>query len=124
MLEEGFRATPYTDSRGVETIGFGTAIGKGITRSEGELLLRERLGAKWTELGNAAAWVKTLPDSQQEALLDLAYQLGTHGVLEFTDMLAALRKGDCTAAQAAGRDSAWARETPQRAEEVLARMCQ
>ena len=50
MAEEGFRAKPYPDSRGILTIGFGTNIGEGITRREAEFLLRERLAVTYQTL--------------------------------------------------------------------------
>lgn len=117
MTEEGFRSHPYADTRGIETIGFGTAIGEGISRAEGELLLRERLGTTWDELGDE------LPRIRNSALLDLAYQVGVRGVLEFHDMIAALRRGDCQAARKAALDSLWASQTPDRAHRVAAMLC-
>ena len=41
----------------------------------------------------------------QEALLDMAYQLGVDGLLGFHDMLAALERGDYQAAKAAALSS-------------------
>ena len=43
MAAEGFRGQPYDDTRGNPTIGYGTKLP--LTRAEGELLLRHRLGA-------------------------------------------------------------------------------
>ena len=88
--EEGFSAKPYRDIEGVWTIGFGTAIGKGITRREGEYLLRDRLAATHEALTKELPWLSDAPAGQQSAILDMGYQLGAHGVLEFHDMLAAL----------------------------------
>ena len=59
----------------------------------------------------------------REALLDMSYQLGVSGLERFTDMLRALKAGDCDAAQAAALDSDWARQTPARAASVAARLC-
>ena len=121
--EEGFRAKPYPDLRGVMTIGFGTNIGEGITRREGEYLLRERLGATHETLTKELPWLSAAPERQQSAILDMGYQLGVHGVLEFHHMLASLESGDCPAAKVAALDSDWWRETPQRAERVTVLLC-
>ena len=123
-VEEGFRAKPYLDSRGILTIGFGTNIGEGITRREGEYLLRERLGATYETLFKELPWLSAAPERQQSALLDLGYQVGVHGLLGFHMMLGALRADDCPAAKRAALDSDWARETPERAERVTAILCE
>ena len=116
--QEGFKAFPYHDTRGVPTIGYGTSLANGITEAEGALLLRERLGAARDQL--AASWppYRAMPADVRAALLDMAYQLGVHGVLEFRVMLEALDAGDYQAAAHAALNSAWARETPARAESV------
>ena len=122
--EEGFRAKPYPDSRGVMTIGFGTNIGEGITRKEAEYLLRERLAGTYQTLTKELPWLSAAPERQQSAILDMGYQLGPHGVLEFHGMLSALEADDCPTAKAAALDSAWARETPSRAKRVTAILCE
>ena len=91
--EEGFRSKPYLDSRGVLTIGFGTDLDEGITKAEGEYLLRERLRSAMERLRMAWEPFSRQPPRIQSALLDMAYNLGTEGLLKFHDMLAALEAG-------------------------------
>lgn len=117
--EEGFRSKPYLDSRGILTIGYGTDLAEGITETEGEYLLRERLRSTLERLRNAWGPFSGQPVRIQSALLDAAYQMGVQGVLGFHDMLAALERGDIPAARAAALDSDWARETPNRAKRVV-----
>ena len=124
MAEEGLRLHVYEDSRGVQTIGYGTNLAEGITKLEAEYLLRERLAAKYTGLTTDLPWVKDQPIMTQSALLDLAYQVGVRKEEAFSDMLAALRAGECAKAKAAALDSLWARETPTRARRVTDRLCQ
>ena len=123
MADEGFRAKPYPDQNGILTIGFGTNIGEGITRREGEFLLRERLAGTYQTLTGDLPWLSGTPEGQQAAILDMGYQIGAHGVLEFHDMLSALEADNCPTAKAAALDSAWARETPQRAKRVTEILC-
>ena len=81
--EEGYRAKPYLDSRGVLTIGYGTNIQEGITKAEADQLLRGRLRRFEDELRSAWQPFDLQPRGVQVALLDMAYQLGVAGLLRF-----------------------------------------
>ena len=120
--EEDFSQKPYTDTRGVLTIGYGTAIGEGITKTEAAYLLRERLTATHDALLKGWPPFRTLPGHVQEALLDMGYQLGVHGVLSFHVMLIALEHHNYQAARKAALASEWAEETPKRAARVADRL--
>ena len=132
--EEGFWALPYQDTRGFETIGYGTSLTGGITELEGRLLLRSRLSRdvqslseRWPPFwGWGGRWwpFTGMASRTRRALMDMSYQLGVDGVLEFKEMLAALESGDCPGAKAAALDSAWSRETPERAQRVTALLCE
>ena len=143
-LEEGRRPYAYQDSRGFSTIGYGTKLplldsdlhcfkpvrveanlqNTVITSVQSECLLRSRLADHYIELLQRWNPLANQPLSTQYALVDMAYQLGVGGVLEFQVMLDALEKGDCPRAKAAALDSAWHRETPERAERVTALLCE
>ena len=121
--EEGFRSKPYRDSEGVLTIGYGLNLSEGITRAEADWLLRSRLDHSTHCLERS--WEPYYRQSQktQDALSDMAYQLGCAGVISFKRMLRALEKVDCAEAKAQALDSDWHRETPERAERVTGRLC-
>ena len=122
--EEGFRSKPYKDSEGVLTIGYGLNLSEGITRAEAEWLLRSRLGHATHCLERSWEPYYRQSHETQEALSDMAYQIGCAGLLEFHLMLSALEKGDCAEAKAQALDSDWARETPTRAHRVVEGLCQ
>ena len=121
--EEGFRSRPYTDTRGVITIGYGTNLAEGITEIEGEYLLWERLSTTQAALLKALPWLRSHPIATQGSILEMGYQLGVAGLLGFHTTLSRLEAGDCAGAQASARGSAWARETPARAKRVIGRLC-
>ena len=52
----------------------------------------------WTELCRLLPEVRGYPDHVQEALLDLAYNLGPAGLMKRKSLIAAARKGDWAAA--------------------------
>ena len=121
--QEGWQATPYEDTEGVLTIGYGTNLSEGITEAEGEYLLRSRLTALVLEFAHEWTPFILLPEGTRDALADMVYELGLAGVLEFHDMLYAISQGHCGDAKAAALDSEWARQVPNRAQDVAARLC-
>ncbi len=58
-----------------------------------------------------------LNEPRQAALIDMAYELGTRGLSEFTNTLALLRQSDYEATASEMLRSDWAREVPLRAQE-------
>ena len=144
-VEEGFKAHIYSDSRGVPTIGYGTALDQGISREEAGYLLAHRARRNAEELVKLWPSLAHQPDDVRQALEDMAYQIGAEGVAGdprvrasgdcdkpraerphhgcgFHDMLDALESGDRATAAREALNSAWARETPKRAARVAARL--
>ena len=121
--EEGFRSKPYKDSEGVLTIGYGLNLSEGITRAEAGWILRSRLDHATHCLERNWKPYYRMPQQTQDALSEMAYQLGCAGVLEFHLMLSALDRGECADAKLKALDSDWSRETPARAHRVVGRLC-
>ncbi len=97
--EEGFRATKYTDTQGHLTIGYGFDVDAGISQSAAGALLgaqAEERHQVLMELG----WYAALDPVRQSVCLDIAFNSGLHGLLNFPHMIAALAKGDWAAAAA------------------------
>lgn len=113
----------YKDSLGYSTIGIGRLIdvrkGGGITREEAIYLFNNNVKLITESFDNRIPWWKTLSDGRQRALVNMAFQLGVEGVLEFTQMIEALCRGDYQKAQQEGLDSKWAtQDTPYRAQRI------
>ena len=106
--------------RGVDTIGYGTSLKDGITEHEGKLLLISRLKSYIKDIGIAVPFFLDLPSPAQIVLIDLAYQVGTHGLLKYEDMLKALAKRDYETAAQEIENSKEAIETPHRARRLAA----
>jgi lysozyme len=139
--QEGTRAAPYKDSRGLYSIGIGRCLETNpLSGTEWKYLLDHNLitvnlaaeGADWLmqgaldgiarTLAGRLFWFTSLAPARQDALCDMAFQLGTPGLMEFKDMLAAVAAGDWATVYAAGKASAWYTETPARAEQVLVQL--
>ena len=135
--EEGFRAFAYPDTRGYWTIGYGTKLpltgadkncvnvdnlsgyGPGLTLGQGDCLLRYRLSGHFNDIQKRWAPYKHQTGPVQMALLDMVYQLGVNGLLEFKSMLGAIVDKDWPRAILEARSSRWDKETPSRVERVV-----
>lgn len=114
---EGLALKPYSDSRGFLTIGRGRCLTtRGITEQEADYLFGNDFDGVLADLAKQAWWTKIDP-LRQMALADMAFNLGTHGLLGFRKMLSALLAQRWGEAAAQMMDSAWAREVGDRADE-------
>ncbi|MGC8519956.1 MAG: glycoside hydrolase family protein [Steroidobacteraceae bacterium] len=147
--DEGFRATPYRDTQDLWTIGEGRClethplsgpewkalldagqISVSITHDGADSLMREQLLAIEAKLAADYRdfWAQ-LNDARQNALIEMAYQLGVEHEEEFHDMLGDIRialrlntPGAWGAVRAAGLNSLWAKQTPARAVRVMTQL--
>ena len=121
-LHEGFKSKPYPDpihGWDVPTFGHGLTY---ITEAESEMIVRNRVETIREELGVRKPFFKTLTESRQNALIEMAYQLGVGGLMQFKKMWAAIEARDFDAARTEALDSRWAAQTPDRANSVVEKL--
>ena len=120
--DEGEKFSVYQDHLGYWTIGVGVLVdgrkGGAITPAESAFLLQNRLDDRERVLDRALPWFKTLDPVRRAALLNMAYQLGSAGLLQFVRSLDAIRDSRYAVAESYLLDSLWARQTPERARRV------
>jgi lysozyme len=111
-LEEGFRAKIYWDA-GIPTVGYGCNLDAGLTKHAAQALLTAQVDELHVNLSELE-WYSVLDPVRQSVCIDVAFNVGLNGLLEFKNMIAALEAGKWKQAQAALLDSAAARELPTR----------
>ena len=147
--DEGFEASPYRDTENLWTLGDGRCVETHpltgpewkmlldagqmqvtINRDGSAALMREQLLATETQLAaDFRDFWPMLGDARQNALIEMAYQLGVEHEEEFHEMLGDIRVAvhlNTPAAweivKRAGLNSLWAKQTPERAERVMAQL--
>ena len=147
-IDEGYKPKPYKDTRQLWTFGEGRClethpltgaewkmlldrglIEVSISVAGADLLERQELAALGVRLAHDYDFWPRLNDARQNALIEMAYQMGVEHEEAFHDMLGAIRTATVSDTPAAwaivkadGLDSAWARETPARANRVLTQL--
>lgn len=131
-FEEGFRAKPYLCSEGYVTIGLGTKLNnkKGLDPKDfplevglatAEALLSDEVTRIYTRLeSDTYSRIGSIFEKQTQArrdiLMSMMYQMGVQGVYKFRNMWNALEAENYEKASDEMLDSAWARQTPARAQ--------
>lgn len=128
--EEGVRLKKYRCSQGFWTIGIGrnidanpyfngTRIPSEITRQLADDIFHHDLNAVATALADRWPQFVKLTPPRRDAVINMAFQLGVNGFLNFRRMRAAIDLNDWYHAYREGFDSQWARQTPARAQRVM-----
>lgn len=124
--DEGFRACVYQDHLGYWTIGIGRLVdirkGGGITEDEAKFLLQNDIDRREYELAQLIPWCKELDDARRGVLINMAFQLGTHGLMGFKNTLGLIKQGKYMAAANEMLKSKWAEQTPERAARLAKQM--
>lgn len=109
-VEEGWRSKPYTDTVGVWTVGYGFNLeALRMPREVGELWMKIIVDEIEERCKTFTFW-DDLNETQQAALINMAYNLGWHGLNKFKRTLAYIEAGDYEAASAAILKSKAARQ--------------
>ena len=111
--DEGFRAKVYTDIVGHKSIGYGFNIDAGISEPAASALLTAQADEIEHQL-NPLDWFQGLNDARASACIQLGFNLGMAGLLEFQRMIDALRSGNWQGAHDELLDSRAADQLPAR----------
>lgn len=121
--DEGLSLTPYRDSEGLLTIGYGTLIEE-ISEVEALWLLNHRFELIKTEAFDKFDWLTSLSDNRRSAILNMTYNLGVPRFSGFEKMIAAIEDEDYALAADEALDSKWARQVGARAERIAEKLRQ
>lgn len=125
--DEGVRACVYKDSKGLLTIGIGRLVdkrvkGAGLRPDEIAYLFNNDLDDRIDQLTRRLPWFQNLDDARKGVLLNMSFQMGVDGLLEFEHTLALVRDGKYENAAHAMLQSLWAKQTPERAQRMAEQM--
>lgn len=124
--DEGVVPHAYKDSLGYLTIGVGFLIDK---KKGGRLpdevcdyWLNYEIREKRKELIANLPWFTTLSQARQGVLLNMAFNLGTTGLLNFKETLALVESGKYSDAAKEMLNSRWANQVGKRADRLSRQM--
>ena len=122
VAHEGFSPIAYPDplSKGAPyTFGHGLTT---ITESESIEIVKNRIVSINSQLSTFYPPFSKLPEDVQEILIEMAYQLGVKGLLNFKNTLHCILNGDYIQASKNMMLSKWATQTPKRAKNLATKM--
>jgi len=116
VSHESYKQFPYTDTTGHLTVGIGRNLSdRGISTTEAFYLLDDDILYFTSKLNHFLNFFSTLEENRQIALIDMCFNLGVQGFLNFTHMILALEAKDYDRAANEMLESKWAEQVGQRA---------
>lgn len=116
---EGLRLKPYRCTAGKLTIGYGRNLDdRGITEEEADRLLHNDILLCSLQLDRDLPWWKYHPENVQMVLMDMCFNLGISGLLEFKRTLGYIRDQKYSAAAVEMLKSKWSSQVGARAKEL------
>jgi len=94
LRDEGLRCFPYKDMVGKLTIGVGRNLDDdGISRTEALFLLGRDIERISAQLDITFPWTQALDSARRGALINMAFNLGIHGLSDFKEFLSLMQAG-------------------------------
>jgi lysozyme len=121
--DEGVRLKPYKDTVGKLTIGIGRNLDDvGISNVEADTLLKNDVTRAMADLDKHLPWWATLDDARRGVLVNMAFNLGIHGLLGFKNTLRMIETGRYNDAADNMLQSKWATQVGVRAQRLATQM--
>ena len=116
---EGFRNRVYKCTAGFDTIGYGFAI-KDLTMDEdiATMILERKVAELKLRVHNKFPFITDLPESVQDVVIEMCYQMGVSGFSKFSKTIQYLKDHEFECAGIEMLDSRWAKQTPNRAKKL------
>lgn len=122
-LHEGVKLKAYKCTTDKTTIGVGRNLDDlGITEEESDYLLANDIDRVKVALSREIPWMTDLNDVRQRVLLDMAFNLGISGLMQFKKTLKAIQEKDFERAGRMMLDSKWATQVGKRADRLSVMM--
>ena|ERR1700756_2780840 len=116
---ESYRQFPYTDTTGHITVGIGRNLSdRGISQDEALALLDDDINYFSAKLNRLLPFFLGLDESRQIVLVNMCFNLGVHGFLDFHGMLDAVEKKDWQTASSEILASKAAEQCPDRYQQL------
>jgi lysozyme len=116
VSHESYRQFPYADVTGHITVGIGRNLSdRGISTTEAFYLLDDDIMYFSAKLSHFLECFTKLDENRQIALIDMCFNLGVQGFLNFKEMISALESGDYERAADEMLNSKWSEQVGERA---------
>jgi lysozyme len=112
---EGLRLKPYVDTVGKMTVGVGRNLTDvGLSKEEVLLLLENDISRALHDCERTFPWFQALDPVRQRVIVEMRFQLGLGALLEFTQTLGFIERGEYESAATTLLKSKAAVQTPKR----------
>ena len=119
VRHEGLRLEPYSCTEGFTTIGVGRNLeSNGISHEEAMFMLDNDIAEFTEEVRDRIDFFDELSEARQNVLINMAFNMGTYGLMKFKKMLAAMQEQDFEEAAAQMLDSRWSTQVGNRSREL------
>ena len=116
---EGFEPKVYQCTEGYDTIGYGFTIKDlEIDKDVADLILMKKLHTLLQRITIAFPWFENIDNIAKSVVVNMCYQLGLRGFSQFKKTIYYLETEQYEEASMEMLDSLWAKQTPNRANEL------
>ena len=120
---EGVKLMPYRCTAGKLTIGCGRNIeDRGISQDESDLMLANDIKSCTYKVSTGLPWTKSLDYARFAVLVNMCFNLGFRGLMNFKKMLKACEEHEYRTAAAEMLNSRWSKQVGSRATELAEQM--